>query len=83
MAPKRKRKPAAKATAPKPEKEANGDISPTPADRMVLRNGTTVPKRPILTPRRPKRKPTAPRGATASNSDAAATAMQPPVVLLQ
>jgi len=81
MTPKRKRKPAVKATAPKPEKEANGNISSTPGYRMVLRNGTTVSKKPFLVPRRPKRKPTIRCGGTVGTPDLA-TEMQPPVVLL-
>lgn len=74
MAPKRKRVPAAKVTAPKPDKGS------ALAAQSVLRNGTKVSKKAILVPRGPKRLPTARRGATGNKPDAA-TEMQPPVVL--
>lgn len=69
MAPKRKREPTTKATAPKPAKEAGGDISSTSAGQVVLPKGTKVSKRPILVPRRQKRKPAARRNATATKPD--------------
>lgn len=74
MAPKRKRKPAAKSTATTLAKEAHGDISSTLEDQVVLRSGTTVSKKPILVPRRPK------SGTTVAQPEPA-TETQPPDIL--